>query len=113
MKSGVDSTSKQDISAIEDLQSTLDSLDGLLRKLPADDLPDEVKEYKTQLAKLKRQRDRMETEMGSCENALKPETTCSQEFVNEMDKKSDDLDVNLFWVGLHLRRVSASVPERA
>ena len=113
MKSGVDSTLEQDISAIEDLQSALDSLDGLLRKLPTEVAPSEVREYETQLAQLKQQRDRMETEMGPCENAHKPETACSQEFVNEMDEQSDDLDVNLFWMGLHLRRVSTSVLERA
>src|SRR5437588_1359433 len=60
IKSGVDSTLEQDISAIDDLQSTLDNLDRLLRKLPAEVAPTEAAEYKTQLAQLKQQRDKME-----------------------------------------------------
>jgi ElaB/YqjD/DUF883 family membrane-anchored ribosome-binding protein len=113
IKSGVDSTLEQDISAIDDLKSTLDNLDRLLRKLPAEVAPPEVAEYKTQLAQLKQQRDEMETKMQTCENAHRPETTCSQAFVNDMEKESDALDVSLFWMGVHLRKVSASVLESA
>lgn len=111
--SGINSTLEQDISAIRDLKATQDSLDRLLRKLPAGTAPAEIAEYKKQLEQLRQERDAMETSMQPCANVKQPAAECSQALVDDLSKKSDALDVSVFWMGLHLRQVSAAVLERA
>jgi hypothetical protein len=112
-KDGIDSLLEQDISVVADLQATQQNLNRLLRKLPSNAYPTDLQGNDDELKRMKEERDGLETKMLACSNANDPTENCSLDFVNEIDKESDALDVKLFWMGRKLRKASGNTLEEA
>ena len=112
-KDGIDSLLEQDISVVADLQATQQNLNRLLEKLPSSVYPTDLQGNDDELKRLKDERDELEKKMQTCTSEKNPTQSCSLDFVNEMDKQSDALDVKLFWMGLKLRKASGNTLEEA
>ena len=108
-KAGIDDLVERDISEVDDLESNQDNLKRLLRKFPSDTYLQTLKDHSEELAQLKTERDQMETAMTECDNANTPDKHCSWDFMYDMDRKSDELDDKLFWMGVELKDLSTPI----
>jgi chromosome segregation ATPase len=107
------STIDQDIPEVEDLQFAQDNLNRFLGKLPSREYPEQLSEIAEQLPKLKEQRNKLELAMDVCENVRAPNDRCSLDFLETMDKKSDELDIKLMLMRIDLDKISIPVLEDA
>lgn len=113
LKAGIDGRVERDISEVDDLESNQDNLYRLLRKFPPTPYLQKLRGYGEELTQLKTERDQMETTMTKCDNANVPDKRCSWDFMYGMDRKSDDLDNKLFWMGVNLRAISGPILDDA